>query len=135
MTLSKVKGLCFAIEAPVKVLVVEFSSEKHEEDEKSEDASAEGRHARRQATVENADLTHLPRVKAAQVRAMVAGFASMWQGQFGEVRITEPRIDLIPGARAVFSQPYRNGPEARKVIRENINDLLEKGCIEPAQPG
>ncbi len=60
-------------------------------------------------------------------------FASMWQERLEEVRITKHRIDLLPGARPVFSQPYRTGPEVRKVIRENIDDLLQKGCIEPAQ--
>ncbi len=53
--------------------------------------------------------------------------------QLGEVSITEHRIDLIPGSRPVFSQPYWTSPGARKVIRENIDDLLEKGCIETAQ--
>ncbi len=58
-------------------MAVEFGSMEHEEDEKSGDASAEGRLASPQVTVEDPELTQLVPGKASQVRAMLAEFASM----------------------------------------------------------
>lgn len=57
----------------------------------------------------------------------------MWQGSLGEVKITEHAIDIVSGGRPAFSQSYRAGPESRKVIQKNVNDLLEDGIIEPTQ--
>ena len=42
-------------------------------------------------------------------------------------------IDLVPEARPQRQQPYRAGPEKRKIIEEHIKELLEADVIEPAQ--
>ncbi len=55
----------------------------------------------------------------------------MWQGHLGQVKVTEHLIDLVPGSKPVFSQPYRAGPEAGKINKGRIVDLLGKDCIEP----
>ena len=67
-----------------------------------------------------------------RVRRMLTEFEDMWQGQLGEVKGRSHKIDLVPGARPQAVQPYRAGDHKRKVIQENIDELLEKKVIEPA---
>ena len=56
----------------------------------------------------------------------------MWQGQMGQIKETVHRIDFIPSARRKRQQPYRAGPDKRKIIEEHIKGLLEANVIEPA---
>lgn len=68
-----------------------------------------------------------------QVREMLRPFSPMWQGQLGAVSAAEHRIDLVPGTRPQFAQPYRAGPESRKIIEGHINEMQEKDVLKPAQ--
>lgn len=71
------------------------------------------------------DLSELSPARRTIVRAMLKPFSSMWDGKLGEVKVTEHRIELLPGARPVFSQPYRAGVKSRKVIQENVDKILQ----------
>jgi hypothetical protein len=42
------------------------------------------------------------------------------------------RIDLVPGAKPVQSQPYRAGPRAREAESVEVQRMLKAGVTEPA---
>ncbi|XP_022014744.1 uncharacterized protein LOC110914246 [Helianthus annuus] len=47
-------------------------------------------------------------------------------------RQVEFRIDIIPGAAPVARDPYRLAPTEMKELRTQLDDLLEKGFIQPS---
>ncbi|KAJ9567128.1 hypothetical protein OSB04_003094 [Centaurea solstitialis] len=47
-------------------------------------------------------------------------------------REVEFTIDLIPGATPISKQPYRMAPSEMKELKEQIQDLLNKGYIRPS---
>lgn len=81
-------------------------------------------------TMEKIKLDKLPEAKRHLVRTMLEKYSSMWKVQFGEVKRAQNRIDLAPGARPVYSQPYRTGPQSRQIIQQNIEEMKSQGVIE-----
>jgi hypothetical protein len=63
---------------------------------------------------------------------MLEPHQSMWDGHLGEITATQHRIDLIPGAKPVHSQPYRAGTRAREIEKAEIEKMLAQWVIEPA---
>ena len=59
-------------------------------------------------------LDHLAPHRRKQVRTMLTPYAGMWNGTLGEVRATNHRIELTPGARPFRWQPYPAEPRARE---------------------
>ena len=55
-------------------------------------------------------------------------------GRLDKVNVTEHYIDIKPGARFQYSQTYRAGPFARKVIQNTIDETLGQDIIEPDDP-
>jgi hypothetical protein len=47
--------------------------------------------------------------------------------------IAEHGIDLLPGTQPIAMAPYRTSPELRKVIKEQIIDMLAKGVIRESR--
>jgi hypothetical protein len=78
------------------------------------------------------DLSHLDSTERKAVTNMLEPHQAMWDGHLGEVTATQHRIDLIPGARPVHSQPYRAGTRAREIEKAEIEKMLAQGVIEPA---
>ena len=74
-------------------------------------------------------LDHLPAHVRGQVRTMLAPYAGMWDGKLGEVRATEHRIELTPGAKPFRCQPYRAGPRAREAEQASVDEMLAGGVI------
>ena len=56
----------------------------------------------------------------------------MWDGQLGDLKATEYRIQLAPGSKPFHQAPYRAGPLQRQMEKKQIEKILEKGVIEPA---
>ena len=79
------------------------------------------------------DLDHLPRKLRRKVRKMLRTYEDMWNGQLGTVKVTKHRIETQENEKPVFSQPYRAGPEARKVVKESVKEMLDKNVIEAAR--
>lgn len=59
-------------------------------------------------------------------------YQSMWSGHLGTIQATEHHIDLQPDAKPVHQQPYRAGPKKRELEKKEIDMMLDKGVIEPA---
>ena len=84
--------------------------------------------------VEEILLEELDDEQSQRVRDMLRPFKEMWRpGRVGKVNVTEHYIDIKPGARPQYSQPYRAGPFARKVIQNTIDEMLGQDIIEPAR--
>ena len=81
---------------------------------------------------EEVHLTHLTPQQREYVYQMLGKHRQMWDGHLGRVAATEHRIDLIPGAKPVHSQPYRAGPRARDIESQEVGRMLKAGVIEPA---
>ena len=68
-----------------------------------------------------------------KILKMLRKYSSMWNGNLGELRATEHRIALKPGANPSRQAPYRAGYHARKIIVDQIDSMHRAGMIEPAQ--
>jgi hypothetical protein len=55
----------------------------------------------------------------------------MWDGRLGHVQTTSHRIELMPGATPVHSQPYRAGARAREAESSEVQRMLKSKVIEP----
>ena len=78
------------------------------------------------------DLAHVSADERQDILRMLRPHREMWDGRLGTVTATEHRIDLVPGARPIHSQPYRAGARAREIGRGEIEKMLSQGVIEPA---
>ena len=47
------------------------------------------------------------------------------------INITRHRLDLEEGSKPSYAQPYRAGPEKRKIIEAEIEKMLDLAVIEP----
>lgn len=56
----------------------------------------------------------------------------MWDGRLGEIKATEPRIDLIPDTAPPLQMPYRQGLAMYDKKAHSVQEQLEAGVIEPA---
>jgi hypothetical protein len=63
---------------------------------------------------------------------MLRKHRQMWDGHIGRVSATEHRIDLIPVAKPVHSQPYRSCPRVREIESYEVGRMLKAEVIEPA---
>lgn len=69
-----------------------------------------------------------------EINSLLTEFTSMWDGHLGTIQTVKHRIDLDPPkAKPIHSAPYRAGPAARQLEREEIDKMLRMGVIEPAQ--
>nr|GFD33414.1 putative reverse transcriptase domain-containing protein [Tanacetum cinerariifolium] len=48
------------------------------------------------------------------------------------VREVEFNIELIPGAEPIFKAPYRMAPIEFKELKDQLQELLERGFIRPS---
>jgi hypothetical protein len=69
------------------------------------------------------DLGYLEPAERKTVTDMLEPHKAMWDGHLGEVTATQHRIDLMPGARPVHSQPYRAGTRAREIEKAEIEKM------------
>jgi hypothetical protein len=81
---------------------------------------------------EELDLAHLLTQQRETVFQLLAKHRKMWDGRLGRVNATTHRIDLVPGAKPVHSQPYRPGPRASEAESAEVQRMLKAGVIEPA---
>ena len=83
---------------------------------------------------EYVDLSHLgDDVLKQRIMSMLEGFQDMWTGKLGEINVTSMDINLKPGTRPIHQNPYRAGPQARRILESHIQDQLSEGVISPAR--
>jgi hypothetical protein len=79
-------------------------------------------------------LAHLLPQQRETVFQLLAKHRKMWDGRLGLVNATTHRIDLVPWAMPVHSQPYRAGPRASEAESAKLQRMLKAGVIELACP-
>ena len=79
------------------------------------------------------DLSHIPDAYREPFREMLGEFEEMYSGKLGAINTTEHAIELVPGTRPVHTQPYREGPKTREIVKGEVERQLRAGVIEPAQ--
>jgi hypothetical protein len=67
-----------------------------------------------------------------QVIDTIIPFARMWYEDLGEINTTPHRIEISPGAQAVFQPPYRAEKAGRRGVKREIERMLKAGVIQPA---
>jgi hypothetical protein len=77
------------------------------------------------------DLAHLTPQERKNVYQILVKHRSMWDGRLGHVQTTSHRIELVPGATPVHSQPYRAGARAREAESSEVQRMLKAKVIEP----
>ena len=82
-------------------------------------------------TADNIEL-HVDEEFHPKKRKMLRKHESLWDGRLGQISATTHRIDLIPGARAFKSAPYRAGPKTRELEQFEVDKMLKAGVIEPS---
>jgi hypothetical protein len=74
------------------------------------------------------DLGHLSQVQAEAVRQLVSDFPQVFTSKLGSTNLVEYDIELSD-SNPVKSPPYRLSPPKMLVLREQIQDMLDKGII------
>lgn len=60
----------------------------------------------------------------------------MWDGNFGQIKVVEHRIELISSEKQpIHLVPYQASPHAREVGEHEISMMVVMGVVEPAQSG
>jgi hypothetical protein len=72
------------------------------------------------------DLAHLTLQERETVFTMIGKHRNMLDGRLGQVHTTAHRIQLVPGAKTAYSQPYRAGAKAREA--ESVE--IQRMCFE-----
>ena len=67
-----------------------------------------------------------------RITKMLRKHATMWSGELGHIVATEHHIDVEPDTKPIRSMPYRQGPAARKLVKEQIETMLKQQVIEPS---
>ena len=67
-----------------------------------------------------------------RIERLLEPYKEIWNGQLGELKATEHRIQLSPGSKPVHQAPYRAGPLQRQIEKKDIIKMLEKSLIELA---
>jgi hypothetical protein len=78
-------------------------------------------------------LAHLTPQERKKVLDMLRKHRNMWDGRLGQVHSTAHRIQLNPGSKPAYSQPYRAGAKAIEAESAGIQQMLKAGVIEPAR--
>jgi Reverse transcriptase (RNA-dependent DNA polymerase) len=81
---------------------------------------------------QDVDLAHLTPQEREKMVTMLGKHRTRWDGRLGQVHTTAHRIQLTPGAKPAYSQPYRAGDKAREAESVEIHRMLRAGVIEPA---
>ncbi len=66
-----------------------------------------------------------------QIRWMLQQHARKWNSKLGEITATKHRIELLPEAIPVRSQPYCQDQRDRQFEDETVTKLLKEGAIDP----
>lgn len=60
-------------------------------------------------------------------------YHDMWDGSLGYITVVMYRIYLKPGEKPVMQSSYRTGPYSRQFLYSEVERILDKVIIIPAQ--
>ena len=75
---------------------------------------------------------HLQAKKLARLLTEYSTVFSTGDGDVGQTTLVDHSIPVAEGTRPIRQPPHRLGPEKEAEAERQVNELLEKGLIEPA---
>lgn len=78
-------------------------------------------------------LDHLSEKHQKRVLALLSEYPAIRYGILGKSNSMEHQIELQPGKKPIFSQPYRGGPKQPAVAQAEIDRILRISFIERTQ--
>ena len=82
----------------------------------------------------NAILNTDAKLKEAMIKLFLDNFKVLatHPSQYGETKVLEMKIDLVPGAIPYKSRVRPLNPDQKENLRDQIDEWLEQGVIEPS---
>ena len=77
-------------------------------------------------------LDHLEEKLRDKVVELLRKYANICDGTLGTLKGAVHRIEIVPGAKPVYQQPYRCGIERRKAEDAEVQRMLQAGVITPS---
>ena len=78
------------------------------------------------------ELDHLDHKVRDKLTTLLRKYAAVCDGRLGTIKGACHRIDLIPGSKPIFQQPYRCGIERRKAEEAEVQRMLNACVIAPS---
>ena len=78
------------------------------------------------------NLDHLGANLRDKVVALLRKYASVCDGTLGTIKGASHRIEIVPGAKPIYQQPYRCGIERRKAEEAEVQRMLQARVITPS---
>ena len=78
------------------------------------------------------NLEQLSAQQQSELLSLLGQFDGVFSDKPGRTTLCEHHIELMPGAKPVFSRPYRMPPDKTKILKDEVSSLLEQGIIEEA---
>ena len=76
--------------------------------------------------------TNLTEPQKGQLKKLIQSFTHIFRKN-GRTTMVRHQINLMPDSKAINSPPYRVAPVKRKIIEENIKEMMEQGIVEPSK--
>jgi hypothetical protein len=92
--------------------------------EKSNKAPLEGR--------PNLENTEINNEEKGKLTRLLEKFTSIFEKRIGHTKKVKHQINLVPGAKPCNLPPFRYTPNRRRIIDENIKEMLDQGIIAPS---
>jgi len=89
-------------------------------------------HAQQEAVLDQVDLSGVPDRLLPDVQALIRRHAYMVDGTLGSIDATVHRVEIQNGTKPIRQQPYRAGHNARDMIRDEVNRMLEAKVVRPS---
>ena len=78
------------------------------------------------------NLNHLEMNLRERVVTLLRKYASVCDGSLGTIEGASHRIEIVPGAKPIYQQPYRCGIERRKAEEAEVQRMLQAKVIAPS---
>ena len=76
--------------------------------------------------------TDLDEHQKEQIQQLIHEFPNVFNEKPGRTKTAQHQINLVPGAQAFNSPPFRYAPARKQVIEQNIKEMLDQGIISPS---
>ena len=76
--------------------------------------------------------TNLTETQKGQLKKLIHSFTHIFRKN-GRTTMVRHQINLMPDSKPINSPPYRVAPAKRKIIEENIKEMMEQGIVEPSK--
>ena len=79
------------------------------------------------------EATSLTPDQKSKVEDLLQEFSELFGEPTGHASVEAQVIQMNPGAKPSMQNPYSNSPTKRKIMEEKVQQLIEKGYLEPCK--